>query len=210
MCNHHTFLFVGLPLVLRSLWVARCRLRVLGIGIAVALGLIGLTPFAYLLVASASEAAVSWGDQNTLEGIIDHILRRNYGTFSRSWTKTHMLVAHGLVHTISPADKFPTFEEWVRRDKEAMGDYDVTPALLYPENTWEHALGELVLNTQRTRAHIAMVYSIKGNKDPDAAGRCVTLFEDLIAKRGGDEKLSIAKHRGRCRFSPSASTRTHA
>jgi hypothetical protein len=81
MCNQHTFVFAGLPLVLRSLWVARHNLGVRGIGIALALGVLGLAPYAYLPLASASAAAVSWGDQTTLPGLAAHIFRRSYGTF---------------------------------------------------------------------------------------------------------------------------------
>ena len=82
MCNHHTFVFVGSPLVLRSFWVARRTLRARGIALACVVGLVGLLPYAYLALASASQAAVSWGDQTSLDGFLDHVLRRNYGTFS--------------------------------------------------------------------------------------------------------------------------------
>ncbi len=82
MCNHHTFAFVGAPLLLRSFWVARRALRTRGLVLACALGLLGLLPYAYLVHASASSAAVSWGDETTLGGFLTHVLRRNYGTFS--------------------------------------------------------------------------------------------------------------------------------
>jgi hypothetical protein len=82
MCNHHTFVFVGAPLVLRSFWVARRGLRARGMAVACGIGLIGLLPYAYLALATASHAAVSWGDQTSLDGFLDHVLRRNYGTFS--------------------------------------------------------------------------------------------------------------------------------
>ena len=81
MCNQHTFAIAGLPLILRSLWVARHNLKARGLAIALALGLFGLAPYAYLTLASASSAAVSWGDQTTWPGLISHILRRSYGTF---------------------------------------------------------------------------------------------------------------------------------
>ena len=82
MCNHHTFVFVGAPLVLRSFWVARRTLRARGIALGCVLGLLGLLPYAYLAFASGSSAAVSWGDETTLDGFLNHVLRRNYGTFS--------------------------------------------------------------------------------------------------------------------------------
>ncbi len=82
MGNHHTFVFVGLPLVLRSLWVARRPLGVAGSVNAVLCGLLGLVPYAYLVAASGSTAIVSWGDQTSLMGLLNHVLRRDYGTFS--------------------------------------------------------------------------------------------------------------------------------
>jgi len=82
MCNHHTFVFVGAPLVLRSLWVARRRLYVSGIAASIALGLCGLLPYVYLSLASRASAGVSWGDQTSLGGLVAHVLRLNYGTFS--------------------------------------------------------------------------------------------------------------------------------
>jgi hypothetical protein len=81
MCNQHTFALAGLPLLLRALWVARRGLRARGIALAVALGLLGLAPYAYVPMASASAAAVSWGDQTTLHALLAHILRLDYGSF---------------------------------------------------------------------------------------------------------------------------------
>jgi hypothetical protein len=86
MCNHHTFVFVGAPLALRSVWVARRNLGIGGVALAIGLGLAGLLPYAYLWFASRSAAAVSWGDETTWEGLIGHVLRRDYGTFSMGQT----------------------------------------------------------------------------------------------------------------------------
>jgi hypothetical protein len=82
MGNHHTFVFIGAPVLLRSLWVARRELRASGVALAVLCGALGLLPYAYLAVASRSTAAVSWGDESTLDGLVGHFLRRDYGTFS--------------------------------------------------------------------------------------------------------------------------------
>ena len=451
MCNHHTFVFVGAPLCLRSLWVARQKLGARGLALAVVLGLLGLAPYAYLRFASISSAAVSWGDLSTFDSLIGHILRRNYGTFSmgkaakdsafveegtffptlwhmgalatvrllwiglplallglwaalkdkrerslgwvlggvlgfyvfsfgalsnlstsqglylsvlarffiqsdcmlaiatglgfarlmqvagdrwpavlrraylghlaagllfvigiaahvghanqrhntvfsdfvttafdslprnaivitmgdhltgsvfyfreveklrpdtihldrellgipwyierkrrlypdlfvpqgfygrrgwnikqlldgnprrplvvidrldqwdQSWKDGYKLATNGVVHPLVPASQFPTFEQWVARDRQAMGNYDVVPALRAPDGSWEQALGQLVLGTQGGRAHLALVYSNERNNDPVAARTAIALLEDLVAKTGGYAKLGIPARPG--------------
>jgi hypothetical protein len=448
MCNHHTYVFIGLPLCLRSAWVARRALGVRGIALATALGLLGLVPYGYLHFASASPAAISWGDLTTVDGFLDHVLRRNYGTFSlgranksndafvdggtffptlwhmggmatvrllwiglplalvglhaaikdkrerrlgwvlggvlgfyvlvfcmmsnlstaqglyrwvlarffiqsdcllavasglgfakllqwsrnrrpgmavhgylgsvcagllfaggiaahanhasqrhntvfadfvhtafaslppnaivitmgdhltgavfyfrgvehvrpdvihldrellgidwyndrqrrlhpdlfipkglygrrgwpikqlldgnprrplvvidrldswdQSWKEGYKLASNGLVHPLVPAAQFPSFEEWRERDRKALGDYDVIPALSAADGTWESALGELVLGSQAGRAHLALVYSYERQSDQVAARYAMDLLEDLVAKAGGYDKLKIA------------------
>jgi hypothetical protein len=86
MSNHHTFVFVGAPLVVRSLWITRGNLGARGIALALTVGLLGLLPYLTLMPASASAAAVSWGDETSVAGLINHILRRDYGTFSMGRT----------------------------------------------------------------------------------------------------------------------------
>jgi hypothetical protein len=96
MCNHHTFVFVGAPLAARSLWTARHNLGANGVASALALGLLGLVPYLYLMPASASAAAVSWGDETSIGGLVGHILRRDYGTFSMGRTDAEgVFVAQG-------------------------------------------------------------------------------------------------------------------
>ena len=451
MCNHHTFVFVGLPLVLRSFWVARRGLGAGGIALACATSLLGLLPYAYLMLASSSSAAVSWGDQTSVDGLWAHVLRRNYGTFSmgqasqggafvdegtffptlwrmlghafprflwigpplalvglyrgtkdghergqsyvlasvlflyvfgfctlsnlstskglyltvlarffiqsdlmlaiaaglgiagllrslrarssfcrrragwapvcaalvfasgtvahagecsqrrnrvfsdfvttafaslppnaivitmgdhltgsvfyfreveklrpdvihldrellgfswygqrkrrlypdltlpegvygkrgwnikklldgnparplvvidrldtwdQSWKEGYKLATNGLVHPLVPASQFPTFEEWVLRDRRAMGNYNVVDALGARDGSWESALGQLVLTTQGGRAHLALVYSSEAGNAPAPARVSVNLLEDLVAKAGGDKTLGIPGRSG--------------
>jgi hypothetical protein len=457
MCNHHTFLFVGAPLCLRSFWVARRQLGVRGAGLAVGLGLLGLLPYAYLWFASASSAAVSWGDLGTLNELLGHILRRAYGTFSmghaskgsafvdqgtffptlghmvglaavrlawvglplalygfyvafkdkserrlawvlglvlgfyvtsfsalsnlstsqglylsvlarffiqsdcmlaiaagvgfaklvrlleerwppgrcfvgyagaglvfvagvvlhlgqanqrnntvfpdfvrvafaslprdaivitmgdhltgsvfyfheveklrpdvihldrellgtpwypkrkrqlhpelflppglygprgypikqlldgnaprpvvvidrldtwdQSWKDGYKLVTNGLVHPLVPSAQFPSFEEWVKRDRRAIDGYDVLPALTSRQGSWEEALGQLVLAAQGGRAHLALVYSHERGNDPNPARYSVALLEDVLAKAGGEERLGVAPKPGVHKMEPSA------
>jgi len=97
MGNHHTFVFIGAPVFLRALWVARRELRASGVALAVLGGVLGLLPYAYLALASRSAATVSWGDQSTLDGLLGHFLRRDYGTFSlgRASSKADAFVETG-------------------------------------------------------------------------------------------------------------------
>jgi hypothetical protein len=445
MCNHHSFVFVGAPLALRSLWVARRQLGVAGIALALGLGLLGLLPYGYLMLPSASLVDVSWGDETSIGGLLAHVLRRDYGTFSmgrldaeqgfvgqgtflptlwhmlghafsrllwlgpvlamvglylgvrsretrksatillfvlcfyvltfcalsnlstaqpvylsvlgrfciesdlllaiaagfglasllkrlgetwtpfrsrpimilvaavfatgvavhwreangrgntvlrdfvktafaslppgavvitdgdevtysafylhdveslrndvihlartylatpwytarqrrlhpdlylpegsygkhgwnikrlldgnskravivighlddwdQSWRDGYKLVDYGLVHSMVRAADFPTFEEWLARDRLAMGAYDVVPALRAPEESWESTLGQRVLGMQVGRAHMCLVYSSERGDAPGPARIALQLLEDVIAKTGGNAQLGIA------------------
>jgi hypothetical protein len=444
MACHHTFVFAGAPLVVRALWITRRKLGVTGIGIALAFGLLGLTPYLYLMPASASAAAVSWGDETTLSGLIAHMLRRDYGTFSMgradeqgaflsegtflptlemmwgqafsralwvgpllavtglvfgirdhrtrartaillfvfvsygltfcglanltplspiygavigrfciesdlllamasglgvavllqrltprgpwlrgvpvglgagfvlgiaaygprannrandvyrafvttafaslppnaivmtnmgddvtgavfyfheverlrpdvvtlgraylgtpwyaarqrrlhrdvtlpegqygkygwhiaqlvdanprrpfvvighlddwdvSWQERYRFMPYGLVHALVPASDVPSYENWALRDREAIGDYDVLPALRAPDDSWERGLGERVLDFQVGRAHVAIVYGSEKGADLEPVRSARRLLEDVVAKSGGDEELGIA------------------
>jgi hypothetical protein len=459
MTNHHTYVFVGAPLVLRSLWVARRQLGAKGVALSVGFAVLGLLPYLYLPLASASNAAVSWGKLSTLDGFLDHVLRRNYGTFSmgrassggafieegtffptlwlmlghafprfvwfgpvlglvgivhtlgdpkqrasawvllgtlsfyvlgfatlsnlsashglyvtvllrfaiqsdlmlamaaglgagtllarlrkrgafparhphvapalaaavfvlsaaahasecnqrtnrvfadfvttafaslpanaivitmgdhltgsvfylheveklrpdvihldrellgtswygerkrrlhpdlvlpeggygpsgwsikklldanphrpvvvidrleawdQSWKDGYKLASNGLVHPLVRAAEFPTFAEWLARDRAALGGYDVMPALRSPEGSWEYALGKLALATQSGRAHLALVYSHDMGNAVEPARFAVQLLEDLVAKSGGDKNLGIIGRPGVPSFAVSA------
>ena len=459
MCNHHTFVFVGTPLALRALWVARRNLGWRGITLAIGLGLVGLLPYAYLWLVAHGPAAVSWGDQTTWGGFVAHILRRNYGTFSmgqaakggafveggtfwptlwqmlghacprffwigpvfiglglyavgkagrergpgtllfatagsyvlvfcalsnlsmerelyvtvlsrfciqsdlmlaiaaglgfawlarqlrarfpwcerkarwapllalpllglgvlvnggectqrknrviadfvttafaslppnaivismgdhltgsvfyfreveklrpdvihldrellgfswfgerkrrrfpelslpvggygrrgwhikqlldgnpgrplvvidrletwdESWKDGYKLATNGLVHPLVPAREFPSFGEWQNRDRQAMGGYDVIPALSAREGSWEKTLGTLVMTTQSGRAHLSLVYSTDAGNALPPARNAVALLEDIVAKAGGDEPLGIRAHPGMRRLAVGA------
>ncbi len=78
MSNHHTFLFVAVPLVAWVLVKGRFAPRALAL--ATAAGLLGLAPYLTLPLFRADDAA-SWGDPRSLAGLAAHVLRRDYGTF---------------------------------------------------------------------------------------------------------------------------------
>src|SRR5262249_1991044 len=82
LSNHHTSVFYGFPLFV-LLVISRYQeerswrplLRLSG------LATLGLLPYVYLPLASRQMPLISWGDQTTLGGFLNHLLRRDYGTF---------------------------------------------------------------------------------------------------------------------------------
>jgi len=112
-------------------------------------------------------------------------------TWDQSWKDGYKLATNGLVHPLVPASQFPTFEQWAARDRKALGNYDVMPALRAREGSWENTLGKLVMTTQGGRAHLALVYSNEAGNAPAPARAAVNLLEDLIAKAGGDKTLGV-------------------
>ena len=114
------------------------------------------------------------------------------GTWDESWKDGYKLATTGLTHPLVPADRFPAFEQWAERDRQAMANYDPVPALLFPAGSWEQMLGELALNMQTSRAHLALVYSHDmGNADTPAR-LAVKLIEQVVGWAGGSPALSIA------------------
>ncbi|KAJ8390871.1 hypothetical protein AAFF_G00100030 [Aldrovandia affinis] len=100
LCNQHTLvLYVAIivPWVLLRLH-SHQRLPedspwLLG-GVAVVLALCGLLPYLYLPASSYHNAARwSWGDQTSLSGLITHLLRTEYGTFSLAKTESAVSLA---------------------------------------------------------------------------------------------------------------------
>ena len=82
LSNHHTVVFVAVPLAAWVLWHARGeRRRPRAFVLPAALFAVGLLPYLYLPWAGSRPAAVSWGATNTWAGFWTHVLRREYGTF---------------------------------------------------------------------------------------------------------------------------------
>ncbi len=80
LSNHHTLVFYAavtgaVVLYDARRWSWRERIR-----LATAFGL-GLTPYLYLLWAGHRVSPARWGDTGTWQGLVDHVLRRDYGTF---------------------------------------------------------------------------------------------------------------------------------
>ncbi len=81
MANHHTILFLGLPLVV--LLIAREPKRWLSpkpLALLVACFAAGLLPYLYLPIAARTASLATWGDARSLSGFMTQLLRREYGT----------------------------------------------------------------------------------------------------------------------------------
>lgn len=74
--NHHSFAFAW-PMIFWVLWRGNARLR--GVLYTIAFGFWGVLAYIPLLYA---DGPWMWGDFQDISGLIDHILRRDYGTFT--------------------------------------------------------------------------------------------------------------------------------
>jgi hypothetical protein len=102
--NHHTIVFVGVPLAAWVLWHGRGELlKPRSLMLVAALFLAGLLPYLYLPWAGSRAAAVSWGATDTWAGLWTHVLRREYGTFQ--------LAVNGVGSQVSSSDLIAT---WLR------------------------------------------------------------------------------------------------
>jgi hypothetical protein len=112
--------------------------------------------------------------------------------WDESWKDGYKLATYGVVRSLVRASEFSSYEEWVERDRQAMGAYDVAAALRAPDESWEKALGQRVLDTQVGRARLALLYAHERGDAPDPARAALAILEDLVAKAGGDKRLGIA------------------
>lgn len=82
LCNHHTLLFVGVPM---GVWILfqhpQQFLRPLPFLKLFLISIAGLIPYVYLYISSLQAPLIAWGDITTWEGFLRHFLRKEYGTF---------------------------------------------------------------------------------------------------------------------------------
>ena len=82
MTNHHTFFFYAFPFALCVFWTGRKQLlNFKSTGLICLLFFTGLLLYIYIPIASTQIPTISWGNQSTWKGFLDHVLRREYGTF---------------------------------------------------------------------------------------------------------------------------------
>ncbi|XP_075874276.1 protein O-mannosyl-transferase TMEM260 isoform X3 [Nelusetta ayraudi] len=91
LCNQHTlvlYVVVVVPWVLHRLY-SHGELSVRGLLSLALCFLLGFSPYVYLPVSSfLNKARWSWGDQTSLSGLLKHLLRAEYGTFSLAKTES--------------------------------------------------------------------------------------------------------------------------
>uniref|UniRef100_A0A1A7XTJ3 Chromosome 14 open reading frame 101 n=2 Tax=Iconisemion striatum TaxID=60296 RepID=A0A1A7XTJ3_9TELE len=99
LCNQHTlvlYVLVIIPWVFYRLYT----LKELSFVVLVSLGssfLAGFLPYVYLPASSYLNAARwSWGDQTSLSGLLNHLLRTEYGTFSLAKTESSVSLSSML------------------------------------------------------------------------------------------------------------------
>jgi hypothetical protein len=117
-------------------------------------------------------------------------------TWDESWKNGYKVATTGLIYPLVRADRFPSFEEWVERDRQAIANYDPGPALRFPQGSWEQMVGQLALNMQAARAHIALVYAGDAGNAEAPARWAVTLLEQVVRRAGGSTALGIAAEEG--------------
>ncbi|KAI5616733.1 transmembrane protein 260 isoform X1, partial [Silurus asotus] len=85
LCNQHTlvvYVLIIIPWALLQLYIYKglCFSVIVSLGVCF---LTGFLPYLYLPISSyLNKARWSWGDQTTLYGLLTHLLRAEYGTFS--------------------------------------------------------------------------------------------------------------------------------
>ncbi|XP_026875416.2 transmembrane protein 260 isoform X2 [Electrophorus electricus] len=99
LCNQHTLVVYVLVIVPWALLQLSAP-SVLSVWDVFGLGLwfsAGFLPYLYLPVSSyVNMARWSWGDQTTLAGLLTHLLRAEYGTFSLAKSEAGVSMAHML------------------------------------------------------------------------------------------------------------------
>lgn len=79
--NHHTIVFVAAPFAAYLAARHRALLTPRTVLVCAGLALAGASPYLYLPWAASRGPAIAWGDPSSAAGFVDHVLRREYGTF---------------------------------------------------------------------------------------------------------------------------------
>lgn len=82
LTNQHTIILYEIPLILYILYIIRENIT---LNLLIQIGLyfvLGLSPYLFLyLNAIYNPKSFTWGNLSTIAGFINHLLRKDYGTF---------------------------------------------------------------------------------------------------------------------------------
>lgn len=101
--NHHTLVLIApVPLaVFLALGRRELRWWVSRLGAGLGGLMLGLLPYAYLVVAGAGDGWPRWGEPHTLAGFVAHVTRADYGTFALGlWTSADAPPPHAWAHLV--------------------------------------------------------------------------------------------------------------
>lgn len=86
MSNHHSFALIAFPLIIWLLVNDRNLLKPFRLFKLFGLGLLGLSPYLYLILAPSNLSEITWGETNTWNGFWHHFFRKDFGTFQLTST----------------------------------------------------------------------------------------------------------------------------
>jgi len=81
LANHHTLILTGGVLWLSIAWCVREQRSLAVAAKSLAATVVGMSPYLYLVLAPADHPGATWGETASPGGLLDHLLRRQYGTF---------------------------------------------------------------------------------------------------------------------------------
>jgi len=118
LANHYVLALLAGPALVLQVLVGERRILTGQMLLRLALAfLVGLVPYVYLLIAPRFGSAITWGDTATLQGFLDHVLRREYGALQLAEsssstiqdTAVHRLSALAIRLTTTTAGVAPLF-----------------------------------------------------------------------------------------------------
>jgi len=113
------------------------------------------------------------------------------GNLDESWKNGYLLATTGLTHPLVPADRYPNFEQWAERDRQAMANYDSPDAAALSHRLVGADAGRVAAEpASRARSLGARLQSRCGQR----GGTCALGSESARAGRAASRWLAHAWH----------------
>ena len=91
--NQHTSVFVSLPAIVFAVWMDPGLLREPGAAARlIGMFALGFVPYVHLPLAARRVPLITWGDPSTMDGFLDHLLRRHVGTLNLGDPNVHVAI----------------------------------------------------------------------------------------------------------------------